>query len=164
MQTPISCSVQLGIKQPPFLPLVGGRLFRHCWKPQWGKRQRMDGLALHKVNTSLSSSGKLAGHSGDDYSDSSIVPASAQSAEWKEAQDFPSLPATFFFLQSVKKVREASSRLAYSVLNIRILLWWIYTFVLLYFTLSRNLEPVSPMLALAIYSSSFIIKKKWQQM
>lgn len=44
----------------------------------------MDGLRLHEVNTSISGSGKLARHSRDGYSDSSIVPASGQRAEWKE--------------------------------------------------------------------------------
>lgn len=66
----------------------------------------MDGLALHEVNISVSSSSKLAGHSRDDYADSSIGPASAQRAEW-EPRPTPYPPLTcYFFSQSIRKYEE----------------------------------------------------------
>lgn len=69
----------------------------------------MDGLALHEVNISVSSSSKLAGHSRDDYADSSIVPASAQKAEWEpRPTPYPLLTCYFFFffLLNIRKYEE----------------------------------------------------------
>lgn len=76
----------------------------------------MDGLALYEVNTSVSGSGKLAGHSRDDYYDSSIVLASIQRAE-REPRPTATYPLTttylLLFLQSVTKCEELHPKWAY---------------------------------------------------
>lgn len=128
----------------------------------------MDGLALHEVNTSISSSGKLAGHSRDGYSDSSIVQASTLPGGLNGRKCRPPPPYLLLFFFFLSKVQESVrsfiqiGRIHFNHQHIIMVNLFLNknTFVLLYFILARNLEPISPVLALAIHYSSSIIKKR----